>query len=117
MLNLHQLFDWQYIGKIIGRDLVKFFGLLRIYEYMKFLSPNEIKITLLIFKATEQGLLNVCWKIFGVFFKYFHHDFIDKVFIKVNIILVYIFFLSNQLFPFSIFQSLTLCCQKKNESG
>ena len=30
--NLHQLFDWQYIGQIIGGDFAKFCGLLRIYE-------------------------------------------------------------------------------------
>ena len=27
-----QLFDWQYIGQIIGGDFAKFCGLLRIYE-------------------------------------------------------------------------------------
>ena len=31
--DLHQLFDWQYIGQIIGGDLAKFYGLL---EYMNF---------------------------------------------------------------------------------
>ena len=31
-LNLHQLFDWQYLGQIIGGDFIKFCGLLRIYE-------------------------------------------------------------------------------------
>ena len=30
--NLHQLFDWQYIGQIIGGDFAKFSGPLRIYE-------------------------------------------------------------------------------------
>ena len=30
--NLHQLFDWRYIGQIIGGDFAKFCGLLRIYE-------------------------------------------------------------------------------------
>ena len=30
--NLHQLFDWQYIGRIIGGDFAKFCGLLRLYE-------------------------------------------------------------------------------------
>ena len=30
--NLHQLFDWQYIGQIISRDFAKLCGLLRIYE-------------------------------------------------------------------------------------
>ena len=30
--NLHQLFDWHYIGQIIGGDFAKFCGLLRIYE-------------------------------------------------------------------------------------
>ena len=30
--NLHQLFDWQYIGQKIGEDFAKFFDLLRIYE-------------------------------------------------------------------------------------
>ena len=30
--NLNQLFDWQYIGQIIGGDFAKFCGLLRIYE-------------------------------------------------------------------------------------
>ena len=30
--NLHQLFDWQYIWQMIGGDITKFFGLLRIYE-------------------------------------------------------------------------------------
>ena len=32
MRNLHQLFDWQYIGQIIGGDFAKFCDLLRIYE-------------------------------------------------------------------------------------
>ena len=30
--NLHQLFDWQHIGQLIGGDFAKFCGLLRIYE-------------------------------------------------------------------------------------
>ena len=30
--NLHQLFDGQYIGQIIGGDIAKFCGLLRMYE-------------------------------------------------------------------------------------
>ena len=30
--NLLQLFDWQYIGQIIGEDFAKLCGLLRIYE-------------------------------------------------------------------------------------
>jgi hypothetical protein len=30
--NLHQLFDWQYIGQIIGGDISKFCGLLRVYD-------------------------------------------------------------------------------------
>jgi hypothetical protein len=30
--NLHQLFDWQYIGQTSGGDFAKFCGLLRIYE-------------------------------------------------------------------------------------
>ena len=30
--NLHQIFDWQDIGQIIGGDFAKLFGLLRIYE-------------------------------------------------------------------------------------
>ena len=34
--NLHQLFDWQYIGKIICGDFAKFCGLLRIYELYVF---------------------------------------------------------------------------------
>ena len=33
--NLHQLFDWQYIGQIIGEDFAKLCGLLRIYELLK----------------------------------------------------------------------------------
>ena len=32
MKNIHQLFDLQYIGQVIGGDLAKFCGLLRIYE-------------------------------------------------------------------------------------
>ena len=30
--NLHQLFDWQYTGQIVGGRFSKFCGLLRIYE-------------------------------------------------------------------------------------
>ena len=30
MQNLHQLFDWQYIGQIIGGDFAKFCGLRRL---------------------------------------------------------------------------------------
>ena len=33
--NLHQLFDWQYIGLIIVGDFTKLCGLLRIYELYK----------------------------------------------------------------------------------
>ena len=33
--NLYQLFDWQYIGQIIGRDFAKFCGLIRMYELLK----------------------------------------------------------------------------------
>ena len=29
--NLHQLFDWQYTGKIIVGDFAKFYGLLSVY--------------------------------------------------------------------------------------
>ena len=32
MRNLQQLFDWQYIGQIIGGDFANFCGLLRIHE-------------------------------------------------------------------------------------
>ena len=35
--NLHQLFDWQYIGQTIGRDFEKICGLLRIYELYYYL--------------------------------------------------------------------------------
>ena len=31
-VSIVQLFDWQYIGHIIGGDFAKFCGLLRIYE-------------------------------------------------------------------------------------
>ena len=30
--NLHQLFDWQYRGQIVDEDIVKFCGLLRIFQ-------------------------------------------------------------------------------------
>ena len=33
--NLHQLFDWQYIGQIIGGEFAKLCGLLRVYELYK----------------------------------------------------------------------------------
>ena len=41
--NLHQLFDWQYIGQTaIGGDFAKFCGLLRIYElYEETFSGNS----------------------------------------------------------------------------
>ena len=32
LLNPHQIFDWQYIGQLIGGDFENFCGLLRIYE-------------------------------------------------------------------------------------
>ena len=42
MRNLHQLFDRQYIGQIIGGDFAKFYGLLRIYElYIKRFGQNN----------------------------------------------------------------------------
>ena len=31
----HKIFDWQYIGQIIGGDFEKFCGLLRIYEFYR----------------------------------------------------------------------------------
>ena len=44
--NLHQLFDWQYIGQIIGGDFAKFCGLLRIYElYLLCAQPQWRKTT------------------------------------------------------------------------
>ena len=33
--NLHQIFDWHYIGQILGGDFAKVCGLLRIYELKK----------------------------------------------------------------------------------
>ena len=33
--NFHQLFDWQYIGQIIGGDFAKFSGLLRIHVTLR----------------------------------------------------------------------------------
>jgi hypothetical protein len=39
--NLHQLFDWQYIGQIIGGDFAKFCGLLRIYELYAGVLQND----------------------------------------------------------------------------
>jgi hypothetical protein len=41
--NLHQLFDWQYIGQKIGGDFAKFCGLLRIYELYKSLAVLFVK--------------------------------------------------------------------------
>ena len=31
-ISTNYIFDWQYIGQIIGGDFANFFGLLRIYE-------------------------------------------------------------------------------------
>ena len=42
--NLHQLFDWKYIGQMIGGDFAKFCGLLRIYE-AKMMSMIEVLLT------------------------------------------------------------------------
>ena len=47
MQNLYQLFDWQYIGQIIGGDFAKFCGLLRVYELYSQTT-----------KTTEELLLN-----------------------------------------------------------
>ena len=46
MRNLHQIFDWQYIGQIIGGDFAKYCGLLRIYQlyFIRFLDPQLKKI-------------------------------------------------------------------------
>ena len=54
--NLHQLFDLQYIGQIIGGDITKFYGLL---EYMNFtviffLQPNCLE------NATSDWLWSHC---------------------------------------------------------
>ena len=38
MQNLHQTFDWQYIGQIIGGEFAKFCGLLRLYELYQILN-------------------------------------------------------------------------------
>ena len=45
MQNLHQLFDWHYIGQIIGGDFAKFCGSLTIYElYEAKLPERNIKV-------------------------------------------------------------------------
>ena len=45
MRNLYQLFDWQYIGQIIGGDFAKFCGLLRTYElYLIYHNSPKIMI-------------------------------------------------------------------------
>ena len=42
--NLTQLFDWKYIGQVIGGDFSKFCGLLRIYELYNYLFQHLNKI-------------------------------------------------------------------------
>ena len=50
--NLHQLFDWQYIGQIIGEDFAKFCGLLRVYELYKSLKwPTDLMLPIACQKA------------------------------------------------------------------
>ena len=53
MKNLHQLFDWQYIGQIIGGDFAKCCGLLRIYKLYKELCSHIGGADSRLTKATE----------------------------------------------------------------
>ena len=66
--NLHQLFDWQYIGQIIGGDFAKFFGLFRIYElYDNAILAIDIKsVSLNVKVQSALGLVlcNFSWYIF-----------------------------------------------------
>ena len=81
--NLHQLFDWQYIGQIIGGVFAKLCGLLRIYELWNFsmgllkkcfakklpflscqhakINPN-IKITLLSYYVIDIQFFELTWR-------------------------------------------------------
>ena len=59
--NLCQLFDWQYIGQIIGGDFAKFCGLLRIYElYLckcmtgQPLAPIFLKLSTALYEFTKK---------------------------------------------------------------
>ena len=66
--NLQQLFDWQYIGQIIGGDSAKFCGLLRIYElYDNAILAIDIKsVSLNVKVQSALGLVlcNFSWCIF-----------------------------------------------------
>ena len=68
MQNLHQLFDWPYIGQIIGGDFAKFFGLFRIYElYDNAILAIDIKsVSLNVKVQSALGLVlcNFSWYIF-----------------------------------------------------
>ena len=68
MRNLQQLFDWQYIGQIIGGDSAKFCGLLRIYElYDNAILAIDIKsVSLNVKVQSALGLVlcNFSWYIF-----------------------------------------------------
>ena len=57
--NLHQLFDWQYIGQIIGGDFAKFCGLLRIYELYLSCS-REFGVTTPLLAKAGLGTSNPC---------------------------------------------------------
>ena len=64
MRDLHQLYDWQYIGQIIGGDFTKFCGLLRIYKlYFQLANREHASITKL--------YLHVCSWIVSELFRVF----------------------------------------------
>ena len=70
MRNLHQLFDWQYIGQIIGGDFAKFCGLLRIYELYVLKIIKNFKIFLcskhLFFLRSPSHRHVTAWKFYAV---------------------------------------------------
>ena len=79
MQNLHQSYDWQYIGQIIGGDFAKFCGLLRIYE-LYHAKNYGLKWKLLFIDPSIDKLKKVSEKSFKVFIK---HLLVSKLPIKV----------------------------------
>ena len=83
MRNLHQLFDWQCIGQIIGGDFAKFCGLLRIYELYVVVVSTAILVGVLELTITavyQYPDMNTYYGVLQYWLRSFKLDFNTKFF-------------------------------------